>query len=132
MFSYSIYREEKHKSYSSHQQLLLLYSHTLAKEDNSFRNHIRQPKRAPGMARPFTFAALCQRAHPLKRSLAEFIFVSRVRKTAKKSSLAKKFVSRVTCQPRYHCISQKKHIIFVISFPRNDHCGSVADYYIRF
>ena len=30
-------------------------------------------------------------------------FVSRVKKTAKKSSLAKKFVSRVTRQPRYHC-----------------------------
>ena len=36
------------------------------------------------MARPFMFAALCQRAHPLKHSLAESIFVSRVRKTAKK------------------------------------------------
>ena len=35
-------------------------------------------------------------AHPLKHSLAESIFVSRVRKTAKKSSLAEKFVSRVT------------------------------------
>ena len=30
-------------------------------------------------------------------------FVSRVRKTAKKSSLAEKFVSGVTRQPRYHC-----------------------------
>ena len=29
--------------------------------------------------------------------------VSRVRKTAKKSSLAEKFISRVTRQPRYHC-----------------------------
>jgi len=29
-------------------------------------------------------------------------FVSRVRKTAKKSSLAEKFVSRVTRWPRYH------------------------------
>ena len=66
------------------------------------------------MARPFMFAALCQRAHPLKHSLAEShirqpspknseeIFVSR--KTAKKSSLAEKFVSTVTRQPRYHCI----------------------------
>ena len=31
-------------------------------------------------------------------------FVSRVQKTAKKSSLTEKFVSRVTRQPRYHCI----------------------------
>ena len=31
-------------------------------------------------------------------------FVSQVRKTAKKSSLAVKFVSRVTRLPRYHCI----------------------------
>ena len=30
-------------------------------------------------------------------------FVSRVPKTAKKSSLAEKFVSRITRQPRYHC-----------------------------
>ena len=36
------------------------------------------------MARPFMFAALCYRAHPLKHSSAESIFVSRVRKTAKK------------------------------------------------
>jgi len=44
-----------------------------------------------GMARPFMFAALCWRAHPLKHSLAEFIFVSRVRKKTgeKKSSLAR-------------------------------------------
>ena len=42
------------------------------------------------MARPFMFAALCQRAHPLKHSLAESIFVSRVQKAAKKSSLAEK------------------------------------------
>jgi hypothetical protein len=42
------------------------------------------------MARPFMFAALCYRAHPLKHSLAESIFVSRVRKTAKNSSLAEK------------------------------------------
>ena len=56
------------------------------------------------MARPFMFAALCQRAHPLKHSLAESIFVSRVRKTAKKISLAEKFVSRVTRKPRYQCI----------------------------
>ena len=35
------------------------------------------------------FAALCLRAHPLKHSLAESIFVSRVRKTAEKI-----FVSR--------------------------------------
>ena len=33
---------------------------------------------------------------PLKHSLAESIFVSRVQKTAKKSSLAEKFVSWVT------------------------------------
>ena len=31
-------------------------------------------------------------------------FVSRVQKTAKKSSLAEKFVSRVTRQPSYHCL----------------------------
>ena len=36
------------------------------------------------MARQFMFAALCQRAHPLKHSLAESTFVSRVQKTAKK------------------------------------------------
>ena len=42
------------------------------------------------MARPFMFAALCQRAHPLKHSLAESIFVSRVRKTAKKIFLNRK------------------------------------------
>ena len=54
-------------------------------------------KFSPGKARPFMFAALCQRAHPLKHSLAEY-------KTAKKSSLAEKFVIRVTRQPRYHCI----------------------------
>ena len=40
------------------------------------------------MARPFMFAALCQRAHPLKHSLAES------EKQRKKSSLAEKFVSR--------------------------------------
>ena len=40
------------------------------------------------------FAALCYRAHPLKHSLAESIFVSRVQKTAKKSSLAGSLVSR--------------------------------------
>jgi len=45
------------------------------------------------MARPFMFAALCQRAHPLKHSLAESTFVSRVRKTANKSSLAEKIVT---------------------------------------
>ena len=44
---------------------------------------------SPGMARPFKFAALCLRAHPLKHSLAEKIFVNRVQKTAKKSSLVK-------------------------------------------
>jgi len=32
-------------------------------------------------------------------------FVSRVRKTAKKSLLAEKSVRRITCWPRYHCIS---------------------------
>ena len=35
-------------------------------------------------------------------------FVSRVQKTAKKSSLAEKFVSRVTRQPRYHCTFEFK------------------------
>ena len=35
------------------------------------------------MARQFMFAALCQRAHPLKHSLAEYIFVSRVKKQLK-------------------------------------------------
>ena len=60
-----------------------------------------------GMARPFMFAALCQRAHPLKHSLAESIFVSRVQKTSKKSSLAEKFVSRVNRQPRYHCNAKR-------------------------
>ena len=67
-------------------RLVVKYSDTSANEDNSYRYHIRQPKRAPGMARPFMFAALCQRAHPLKHSLAESILVS-----------------RVTRQPRYHC-----------------------------
>ena len=55
-------------------------------------------------------AALCQSAHPLKYSLAESIFVSRIhirqpsQKQRKKSSLAEKFVSSVTRQPTYHCI----------------------------
>ena len=53
------------------------------------------------MDRPFMFAALCQRAHPLKHSLAES------EKQRQKSSLAEKFVSRVTRQPRYHCIFRK-------------------------
>jgi len=43
------------------------------------------------------FAALCYRAHPLKHSLSESIFVSRVKKKQRKqSSLAEKFVSSVT------------------------------------
>ena len=52
------------------------------------------------MARHFMFAALCQRTHPLKHSLAESIFVSRVRKKAKKNlrqpkySLTASLVSR--------------------------------------
>ena len=51
------------------------------------------------MARPFMFADLCQRAHPLKHSLAESIFVSRVQKHRKnirqpKHSLAGSLVSR--------------------------------------
>jgi hypothetical protein len=40
------------------------------------------------MARPFVFAALCQRAHPPKHSLAES------EKQRKKSSLAGSLVSR--------------------------------------
>jgi len=48
------------------------------------------------MDRTFMFAALCKRAHPLKHSLAESIFVTRVQKTAKKSAFAETFVSRVT------------------------------------
>ena len=36
------------------------------------------------------FAALCQRAHTLKHSLAESIFVSRVQKTAKKIFVSRK------------------------------------------
>jgi len=43
------------------------------------------------MVRPFMFAALCQRAHPLEHSLAES-----EKQRKKKSSLAEKFVSRVT------------------------------------
>jgi hypothetical protein len=35
------------------------------------------------MARPFMFGALCYRAHPLKHSLAESTFVSRVQKREK-------------------------------------------------
>ena len=46
------------------------------------------------------FAALCQRAHPLKHSLAESIFVSRVRKTAKKI-----FVSR-TIRQQGHSLAE--------------------------
>ena len=46
------------------------------------------------MARPFMFATLCERAHPLKHSLAESIFVSRVRKTAKKIFVSRSLVSR--------------------------------------
>ena len=42
------------------------------------------------MARPFMFAALCQRAHPLKHSLAESIFVIRVQKRAKKILVSRK------------------------------------------
>ena len=52
-----------------------------------------------GMARPFMFAALCQHVYPRKHSLAES------KKQREKSLLAKKFVSRVTRQPRYHCIT---------------------------
>ena len=53
------------------------------------------------MARPFMFAALCQRAYPLKHSLAESIFVSRVQKNREKklrqqkNSLTGSLVSRV-------------------------------------
>ena len=46
------------------------------------------------MARPFMFAALCQRAHPLKHSLAEFIFVRRVRKTAEKIFVSRKILQQ--------------------------------------
>ena len=42
------------------------------------------------MARPFMFAALCQRAHLLKHTLAESIFVRRVQKTAKKIFVSRK------------------------------------------
>ena len=42
------------------------------------------------MARPFMFADLCQRPHPLKHSLAESIFVSQVRKTAEKIFVSRK------------------------------------------
>ena len=70
------------------------------------------------MARPFMFAALCQRTHPLKHSLAESIFVSQVRKTAKKSSLAEKFVSRVTRQPRYRCTQFWLHVSVLPNHPQ--------------
>ena len=53
---------------------------------------------SPGMARPFMFPALCQRAHPLKHSLAES-------KKKQRKNRQPKFVSRVTRQPRYHCTS---------------------------
>ena len=68
---------------------------------------------------------LCQRAHTTKHSLAEPIFIIRVQKTAKKKSLlAEKFVSRVTRQPRYHCI----HLITIycrfLAQPEDDYCKS--------
>ena len=71
------------------------------------------------MARLFTFAVLCQRAHPLKHSLAES------KKQRKKSSLAETFVSRLTPQPRYHCTSlscQWKCDCFVLNLQKLGFC----------
>ena len=67
------------------------------------------------------FSECFQSAHPLKHSLAESIFLSRVRKKQRqKSSLAEKFVSRVILQPRYHCIC-----ICKLSYPS---CNAHAPY----
>ena len=49
------------------------------------------------MARPFVFAALCQRAHPLKHSLAESEKQGKILRQPKNS------LAGVTRQPRYHC-----------------------------
>ena len=66
------------------------------------RIHIRQPSPKKSGKKIFVSRKIRQQS----QSLAEVsIFVSRVQKTAKKSSLAEKFVSRVTRQPRYHCMS---------------------------
>ena len=59
------------------------------------------------MARPFMFAALCQRAHPLKHSLAESIFVSQVPKTEKKI-----FVSQKICQ-QVHSLAEVLLYIYI-------------------
>jgi len=42
------------------------------------------------MAQPFMFAALCQRAHPLKHSLAESIFLAQSEKERKKFFVSRK------------------------------------------
>jgi len=82
------------------------------------------------MARPFMFAALCWRVHPLKHSLAESTFVSRVQKTVKKifvsrkNSLAGLLISRgITVYfvtPRIRVLLENKTVIYfsqVISHP---------------
>jgi hypothetical protein len=59
-------------------------------------------------------------------------FVSRVRKTAKKSSLAGKFVSSVTHYPRYHCIPSCKGSPFSLSrrlcgsYTQSRHLGNIV------
>ena len=58
------------------------------------------------MARPFIFAALCERAHPLKHSLAESIFVSRVQKSEKI------FVSRKIRQQGHSLAEVSLYLLF--------------------
>ena len=67
------------------------------------------------------FTALCQRAHPLKT------FVSRVLKTVKKSSLAEKFVSKVTRQPRYNI--SLAFIVRIYHDARSPECQPEISYY---
>ena len=60
------------------------------------------------MARPFMFAALCQRAHPLKHSLAESIFVS----LSPKNSEKKIFVSRKIRQQVHSLAEVSLYLLF--------------------
>ena len=74
------------------------------------------------------FAALCYRAHPLKHSLAESIFVSRVRKTAKKSSLAEVSLYSVRLWFRMSkvCFQSPNTAIFDLKLCSSQLCVSVC------
>ena len=114
-----------------------IYSDTSANEDNSFRNHIHQPKllavsnvnnpvglvclpymmwsahffvthiqteKISSWNGPTVHICCFMLAHTSTKTFVSRIHIRQpVRITAKKSSLAEKFVSRVTRQPRYHC-----------------------------